>query len=88
MEGILVCFDELEKALETIIWGDTRRLYAELRQSCIKSERDNSALLPQWPDDAIFLCYFSSSAMLSEGIWKDFERKTVRLKVWGLSPGW
>ena len=31
--------------------------------------------------------YGSSSAMLPGGIWKDCDRRTVRLKVWALSPG-
>ncbi len=31
--------------------------------------------------------YCSSSAMLSEGIWKLLERRTVRLNVWGWAPG-
>jgi len=48
----------------------------------------------QWPITNRASCpkygppfYFSSSAMLSEGIWNDVERRTVRVKVRGLSPG-
>ena len=39
------------------------------------------------PDGLILFPRYSSSAMLLEGIWKDFDRKTVRRKVWDLSPG-